>query len=275
SATLTFDPGGVGGNTYELLLKRDGEPVTGAQVQLRLAYPELDRRARLIPLDDAGDGIYLSAGLELDRAGVWWSLLDVTLPDQAEPQRIALTVDLPAVAPALSLRQPSLLNWLSAFGILAALTLLSAPPIARRVRRARFTPEIAFIFIALLIVTILFSIGGAFIISEASAQTDRLRNPPPQIVNPVLPDADSIARGAAAFAQNCASCHGARGDGGGERAAEFARMPRIRTLVETRRDESLFNAIQRGAGAMPAVPLPEQTAWDVVNFLRSPIFLGR
>lgn len=46
SATLTFDPGGVGGNTYELLLKRDGEPVTGAQVQLRLAYPELDRRAR-------------------------------------------------------------------------------------------------------------------------------------------------------------------------------------------------------------------------------------
>ncbi len=275
SATLTFDPGGVGGNTYELLLKRDGEPVTGAQVQLRLAYPELDRRARLIPLDDAGDGIYLSAGLELDRAGVWWSLLDVTLPDQTEPQRIALTVDLPAVAPALNLRQPSLLNWLSAFGVLAALTLLSAPPVARRVRRARFTPEIAFIFIALLIVTILFSIGGAFIISEASAQTDRLRNPPPQIVNPVLPDADSIARGAAAFAQSCASCHGERGDGGGERAAEFARMPRIRTLVETRRDESLFNAIQRGAGAMPAVPLPEQTAWDVVNFLRSPIFLGR
>ncbi len=275
SATLTLDPGGVGGNTYELLLKRDGEPLAGAQVQLRFAYPELDRRARAIPLDDAGDGIYLSAGLELDRAGVWWSLLDVTLPGQAEPARIALTVDLPAVSPALNLREPSVLNWLSAFSVLAALTLLSAPPVIRRVRAARFTPEIAFIFTALLIVTVLFSLGGALVISEASAQTDRLRNPPPQIVNPTLPDADSIARGAAAFAQSCAACHGERGDGLGARADEFARMPRLRTLVETRRDESLFNAIQRGAGAMPAVPLPEQIAWDVVNFLRSPAFLGR
>jgi hypothetical protein len=83
----------------------------------------------------------------------------------------------------------------------------------QRVRRVHFTPEIAFIFIALLIVTILFSIGGAFIISEASAQTDRLRNPPPQIVNPILPDSDSLTRGAAAYAQHCSACHGERGEG--------------------------------------------------------------
>jgi len=274
-ATLTFDPGGVGGNTYELLLKRNGEPLSGAQVNLRFAYPELDRRARAISLDDAGDGLYLSAGLELDRAGLWWAILDIRLPEANAPLRLALTVDLPEVAPALNLRQPSALNWLSALGVGAALVWLSLPPTVQRVRRVHFTPEIAFIFIALLIVTILFSIGGAFIISEASAQTDRLRNPPPQIVNPVLPDSDSLTRGAAAYAQHCSACHGERGEGDGERAAEFARMPRIRTIVETRRDEALFNAMQRGIGTMPAVPLPEQTAWDVVNFLRSPAFLGR
>ncbi|PJF35443.1 MAG: hypothetical protein CUN49_10545 [Candidatus Thermofonsia Clade 1 bacterium] len=275
SAALTFDPGGVGGNTYELALKREGEPVRGAQVQLRLAYPALDRRAKAIQLDDAGDGIYLAAGLELDRAGLWWALLDVRLPESPEAVRIALTADLPEVAPALNLRQPSLLNWLSALGVGAAMVWLSLPPLARRVRRVHFTPEIAFIFIALMIVTVLFSIGGAFIISEAGAQTDRLRNPPPQIVNPILPDAASIARGAAAYAQNCSACHGARGEGDGARAAAFTRMPRIRTLVESRRDEALFNAIQRGIGAMPAVPLPEPVTWDVVNFLRSPAFLGR
>lgn len=274
-ATLTFDPGGVGGNTYELLLRRNGEPLSSAQVSLRLAYPALDRRARAIPLDDAGDGLYLSAGLELDRAGLWWAILDITLPEASEPLRLALTVELPAVAPALNLRQPSPINALSAFAVSAALVLLSLPPIVERVQRAHFTPEIAFIFIALLIVTILFSIGGAFIISEASAQTDRLRNPPPQIVNPVLPDSESIARGAAAYAQNCSACHGERGEGNGVRAAEFTRMPRIRALVESRRDEALFNVIQRGIGAMPAVPLPEQTAWDIVNYLRSPTFLGR
>jgi copper transport protein len=274
-ATLTFDPGGVGGNTYELLLKRNGEPLRGAQVTLRFAYPELDRRARAIPLDDADDGLYLAAGLELDRAGAWWAILDVRSPETAEPLRLALAVDLPEVAPALNLRQPSPLNWLSALGVGAALLWLSLPPVVRRVRRVHFTPEIAFIFIALLIVTMLFSIGGAFIISEASAQTDRLRNPPPQIVNPILPDSESLARGAAAYAQHCLACHGERGEGNGARAAEFARMPRIRTFVESRRDEALFNAIQRGIGAMPAVPLPGQTAWDVVNFLRSPAFLGR
>jgi mono/diheme cytochrome c family protein len=274
-ATLTLDPGGVGGNTYELLLERNGEPLSDAQVSLRFAFPKLDRRARAIPLDDAGDGLYLSAGLELDRAGLWWAILDITLPEATEPLRLALAFELPEVAPALNLRQPSLLNWLSALGVGAALIGLSLPPAIRRARRIHFTPEIAFIFVALLIVTILFSIGGAFVISEASAQTDRLRNPPPQIVNPILPDSESLARGAAAYAQHCSACHGQRGEGNGARAAEFARMPRIRTIVEARRDEALFNAIQRGIGAMPAVPLPEPTAWDVVNFLRSPAFLRR
>jgi copper transport protein len=274
-ATLTLDPGGIGGNTYELLLEQNGKPLSGAQVDLRFAFPKLDRRARAIPLDDAGDGVYLSAGLELDRAGLWWAILDIRLPEANAPLRLALTVDLPEVAPALNLRQPSLLNWLSALGVGTALVGLGLPPIIRRARRVHFTPEIAFIFVALLIVTILLSIGGAFIISEASAQTDRLRNPPPQIVNPTLPDSDSLARGAAAYAQHCSACHGERGEGNGARAAEFARMPRIRTIVEARRDEALFNAMRRGIGAMPAVPLPEPTIWDIVNFLRSPAFLER
>jgi copper transport protein len=135
-ATLTFDPGGVGGNTYELLLKRNGEPLSGAQVTLRFAYPELDRRARAISLDDAGDGLYLSAGLELDRAGLWWAILDIRLPEATAPLRLALTVDLPEVAPALNLRQPSALNWLSALGVGAALGLaeLAADRAARAAR---------------------------------------------------------------------------------------------------------------------------------------------
>lgn len=277
-ATLSLDPGGVGGNTYEVTLRRGEQPLQGAQVSVRFAFPSLDRRARAIPLDDAGDGSYLSAGLELDRAGAWWALLDVRLPNAASesaPQRIALPIDVPEVAPALNLRQPSLLNVLSAFAVGAALIGLALPPIVRRVRQVHFTPEIAFIFIALLLVTIAFGIGGAFIVNEASQQTDRLRNPPPQIVNPTLPDAESLARGAAAYAQSCVACHGVRGEGDGARAAEFARMPRIRTLVETRRDEALFNAIRRGIGAMPALPLAEQTAWDIVNYLRAPAFLGR
>ena len=80
--TLSIDPGGPGSNFYEAALRRAGQPVSGAQVWLRLVFPALDRRTPPLPLDDSGEGIYAGAGAELDRAGQWQAQIDVLLPGE-------------------------------------------------------------------------------------------------------------------------------------------------------------------------------------------------
>ena len=62
SLALSIDPGGPGSNYYEAALRRAGQPVSGAQVWLRLVFPALDRRTPPLPLDDSGEGIYRGRG---------------------------------------------------------------------------------------------------------------------------------------------------------------------------------------------------------------------
>lgn len=83
------------------------------------------------------------------------------------------------------------------------------------------------------------------------------------------------ARGAALFAQNCALCHGARGDGAGVRRTGFARPPRNlrdpawRRMATPRR---VFAAIRDGvpASGMPAwLALDDGETWDLVAYVLS------
>lgn len=269
---LTLDPGGVGGNTYSVVLAQNGQAVEDAQVWLRFSYPNLDQRTKFIALDAAGAGEYLTAGIELDRAGQWQAAVDVRLPNETSFRRAAFIIDLPEVAPALNIRQPSLLNWLGLAAIFGALGVWIMPAIARRIQLAGFNREITIIFVALSVVTVIFVIAGGFIIAEASRQTDRLRNPLPSIVNPQLADQQSLDAGRAAFEQSCAACHGSAGRGDGPQASQFTRMPQLRFLEDTRRDEQLFRAISRGVGNMPAIELPDDVKWSIINYLRSPAF---
>lgn len=269
---LTLDPGGVGGNTYSVALLQHERAVEDAQVWLRFSYPSLDQRTQFIRLDAAGAGEYLTAGIELDRAGLWQAAVDVRLPNEASFRRAAFRIDLPEVSPALNLRQPALLNWIGLVAIVGALGVWIVPPIARRIQSAGFNREITVIFVALSAVTIIFVIAGGFIINEASRQTDRLRNPPPSLVNPQLADQPSLDAGRAAFEQSCAACHGSSGRGDGPQASQFSRMPQLRFLEDTRRDEQLLHAISRGIGNMPAVELPDTVKWAIINYLRSPAF---
>ncbi|MCY3558554.1 MAG: c-type cytochrome [Chloroflexi bacterium] len=94
------------------------------------------------------------------------------------------------------------------------------------------------------------------------------------LANPVVRTEESINRGEALFARNCASCHGEQGAGDGPLADTLPAPPANFTVhVPFHPDGVLFAWITdgiRGTG-MPAwsPQLSDQERWDLVNFLRA------
>lgn len=91
--------------------------------------------------------------------------------------------------------------------------------------------------------------------------------------NPSENDPDSPARGRAAFAANCASCHGERADGAGPDAKALKAIPtNFLAPTYTKSAARIAARITYGKGdemAAFAGTLSEETIWDTANYLRS------
>jgi len=95
-------------------------------------------------------------------------------------------------------------------------------------------------------------------------------------VNPVPMGKDSVARGAAIFAERCTGCHGSKGDGKGPNSLDI--LPRPRNLrnawfVNSVADRRLFESILYGVQgtAMPSwidYGFSNNDVGDLVNFVR-------
>lgn len=98
------------------------------------------------------------------------------------------------------------------------------------------------------------------------------------LTNPVPSTTESLARGEALYAANCASCHGERGLGEGPAAEGLDPAPApIAHTAQMVSDAYLFYRISEGGNeppfnsAMPAFKdtLSERERWDVINYIRS------
>lgn len=95
------------------------------------------------------------------------------------------------------------------------------------------------------------------------------------LANPIPADADSLTRGAALYAANCASCHGdgGMGDGPAGSALDPAPAPVAHTS-QMMADDYLFWRISEGGipfgTSMPVWNiLDAQSRWDLVNYIRA------
>jgi mono/diheme cytochrome c family protein len=261
---LTLTPGAAGDNGYEAYITRANQGIEGLAVTLRVVFPSLDRRSRMLTLDDSGDGIYSSAGLELNRAGEWSALVDVIAPDGTS-SRAAFAFDIPAEIPEVATRQATLVNWLAALAVLAVLGGWLRPSVMRWLQRVQWRPAYVLLGAATLIVVVIFSVISWQALDETSKQRDRLANPLPAVINLTRPDDASLQRGIALFAARCASCH---------TEDSLRRTFAPRRLAELR-DEQLFTIIIHGKDGIPPVTLSEAERWDVINYLRSAPFERR
>lgn len=90
--------------------------------------------------------------------------------------------------------------------------------------------------------------------------------------NPIRADKASVARGQKLFATNCASCHGASGDGDGPAGKTLSPKPSdLAAMAPQHPPGDLAWKIEHGRGAMPAWngTLKQNQIWDVVNFLQT------
>jgi mono/diheme cytochrome c family protein len=128
----------------------------------------------------------------------------------------------------------------------------------------------------------LLSLAGLVALGQSPTKQDQTTPPaqskiPPDAVkeaNPVKPTAASLATGKRMYSYDCAMCHGAKGDGKGDLAADL-KSPLVDFRdpkgLQGRTDGELFYIIKNGKGEMPAEGTrakPEQV-WDMVNYVRS------
>lgn len=125
----------------------------------------------------------------------------------------------------------------------------------------------------------------AFVAFLACAPASSARDDtPPEIheaKSPVVLDAAKQAYYAKQFKANCARCHGATGDGGGEDAATQPVPPanfRDRARMATRSDGQLYWQILKGGAPRSEMPAfgpgsdkswSEEKIWGMVAFLRT------
>jgi mono/diheme cytochrome c family protein len=94
------------------------------------------------------------------------------------------------------------------------------------------------------------------------------------VVNPVKPTAESQAFAKKMYGYDCAVCHGEKGDGKGELAAE--QKPPLKDWTDAAAlkdlsDGEMFNVIKTGKGTMPGEGerLKPDQVWNMVILVRS------
>jgi len=101
----------------------------------------------------------------------------------------------------------------------------------------------------------------------AAAKAKRMKNPVP-------PVPAALAAGKQSYGDHCEKCHGANGNGRGEKAAELTVAPSDFTNVQEMgrlADGELFEEITKGDLPMPAFEdkLGDEARWQLVDYIRT------
>jgi len=95
-----------------------------------------------------------------------------------------------------------------------------------------------------------------------------------KMVNPVKPNGESISAGKALWNEHCASCHGKKGLGDGNKAAQLKTIPQdlSKAGLQAQSDGSLYYKISEGRDDMPSFKkkIPDsEDIWNLVNYIRT------
>ena len=274
-AQVTISPNLVGFNRWEIrITDADGQPPANPveAVRLRFRYDDPGVGPVAAPAVAEGGGVFSLEGAYFGLAGNWTveaelrrasgdDLIAAVQTDVVPGYQTVLPWDTGAPgALALPLTQ---MDW-NGVGALWAFVIGGLLLANRRRLRDRFGLRAGDASLA----------GGALgLIAAVVLLTGLHVDPGRTLQNPIERTPESVERGAALFARNCASCHGDTGAGDGPLADTLPAPPANFTVhVPFHPDGVLFAWITdgiRGTG-MPAWrnQLSEQQRWDLVNFLR-------
>ena len=257
AVTTTVTPGGTGVNTYDTVVLQDGRPVDGLTVYIRLVNPARDWRGTWHHAESVGDGLYVAAGADISQPGTWLTL--VALGEGENAQRAVYEWDISADAGVIEGRDPNVLNLLALAGVLVALAFAAYPLLRRFYRRLDLSGSSLTVAGAAVVLAIVVIVVAALAIQQGTAEYDLTINPPPEVVNAVVPDAGSLERGQTLLIEQC---------GNWQTSADWDELVR---RLERVRDEELYAYTLEGWRSLPAcaATLTDGERWDVVNYVRS------
>ena len=259
AVTLAIIPGGPGVNTYDIVFRRDGAPATDAEVRLQLVNPISGIRSPWHLAEPVDAGLYMAAGDDIEAAGEWWSLIDI-VGDDGNVTRAAAVWDISASAAVVQSRPPNVAH----LAALLALALLLGGLTQRKARRLlaamKIGPATALLSAGVLALSIGVMVFGALMIGERQREYEATLNPPPEQVNTVLPDAESLRLGEALYRERCLIWQG--------QSADFRAL---RNRLASARDDFLYGVVAAGWRGLPACEgeLSERDRWDIVNYFRT------
>jgi copper transport protein len=258
--TLTISPGRVGLNTFSLVVTANGEPVSQArEVALRFTPAGGSVAPSEAGLAETEPGVYQVQGANLSLPDTWQVQAVVRRTDRFDAFA-NFDFDLAAGAARSSVAWHRVTGGLLLAAALLSIFALGRLPVLRpRPALAAYLPAIA-----------LFAAGAAVFYL-----------PPPGVrslpVNPIPPNADSIALGQALYVDNCLACHGRSGKGDGPVGLTLNPRPAdlsAHAVPGVHPDGQLYEWITNGfpgSAVMPAFRsvLTDEQRWHLVNYIRT------
>lgn len=249
-------PGGPGVNTYDTVIEQNGEPVTDAEVSIQVVQPSQDKRSGWDETEQIDSGLFVTANDAIDETGEWWTLVDIVR--DGETQRAAFAWDISADASVIQSRPPSLINWLALAGVMIAVAYVMYPTAQGIYEKLDLSPVTVLVAGGMIVLTIVTLVGAVLFIEHQQRIFDATLHPPPSIINPTLPDTDSLERGGTFFATAC----------DWRDREDFTALQRELRVI---RDDALYTAVLHGWRDLPECDstLTDAQRWDVVNYLRT------
>ena len=101
---------------------------------------------------------------------------------------------------------------------------------------------------------------AAQIVADQQRAYEESLNPPPEVLNTVLPSAESIQRGETLYADHCLVWQGQSGD-----------FRALRNQLDDFRDDFLYNVTVNGWRDLPPCEgdLTDEQRWDIINYIRT------
>lgn len=252
---MALAPGGLGVNTYDL---RVSGAADNTAVFMRQVRRDEDWRGDWLEAEPVESGLFVAAGDEFDTEGEWLSLIDVLTPE-GTMTRAVFAWDINDAASVIETIPPQPQHWIALAAVLLALGWAVTPLFQRFMAILNLNAITGAIIVIGVIATALASVWGFQSINTVLQDNEALLNPPPNPINTVLPDQDSLQRGADQFDAACNWQSDVR-----LFASLVERLPRTR-------DDELYTMLREGWRDLPpcAAAADDTPIWDMVNYIRT------
>jgi copper transport protein len=257
TVSMAITPGGTGVNTFDIALSRDNMPVTDASVVVMNQSPSQDKRGDIHTTEVIDGGVYVSAGGEIDREGVWWSVVNIT--QNGVTERVTFTWDISAEAGVIVSLPPTLIQLFALGAVFGAVGFALSPVVRRRIKKMGMNIFTVSFAVAATILTIFGLLIGWRVMENTQQTYLATLNPLPVVINTNLPTQESLNLGEIGFNEHCEAWHN---------TSDFDEL--VSRLNRTR-DEDLYSALVDGWRNLPACAreLSPETRWDIVNYIRA------